>query len=142
MTYRAPINDILLSLNHGAGMQAALAAGHYADYDSEITAQVLEEAGKFAGDILAPLNRVGDTQGAKWADGVVTLPAGYAEAYRAFVEQGWGSINGPEAFGGQGLGQRHIDALHALGIALGVRTVVLVERHLEGAAGADLAARH
>ena len=48
MTYRAPINDILLALNHGAGLKAAVQAGHYGDFDGDITAAVLEEAGKFA----------------------------------------------------------------------------------------------
>ncbi len=48
MTYRAPINDILLALNHGAGLKAAVEAGHYGDFDADITAAVLEEAGKFA----------------------------------------------------------------------------------------------
>ena len=68
MTYRAPINDILLSLNHGAGLAAAVAAGHYGDFDSEITAAVLEEAGKFAADVLAPVHeRTGG------ADGFVSL---------------------------------------------------------------------
>ena len=48
MTYRAPVNDMLLALNHGAGLQAAVKAGHYGDFDADITAAVLEEAGKFA----------------------------------------------------------------------------------------------
>src|SRR5665213_3361473 len=65
MTYRAPINDMLLALNHGAGLQAAVKAGHYGDFDGDITAAVLEEAGKFAADVLAPLNRVGDENGIK-----------------------------------------------------------------------------
>ena len=45
MTYRAPINDMLLALNYGAGLQAALQAGHYGDFDGDVTAAVLEEAG-------------------------------------------------------------------------------------------------
>ena len=45
MTYRAPINDILLALNHGAGLKAAIEAGHYGDFDADITTAVLEEAG-------------------------------------------------------------------------------------------------
>ncbi len=65
MTYRAPINDMLLALNHGAGLQAAVKAGHYGDFDADITAAVLEEAGRFASDVLAPLNRVGDENGIK-----------------------------------------------------------------------------
>ena len=53
MTYRAPINDMLLALNHGAGLKAAVEAGHYGDFDADIAAAVLEEAGKFATDVLA-----------------------------------------------------------------------------------------
>ena len=60
MTYRAPINDMLLALNHGAGLQAAVKAGHYGDFDGDIAAAVLEEAGKIASDVLAPLNHTGD----------------------------------------------------------------------------------
>ena len=65
MTYRAPISDMLLALNHGAGLQAAVQAGHYGDFDADITTAVLEEAGKFATDVLAPLNRIGDQNGIK-----------------------------------------------------------------------------
>ena len=57
MTYRAPINDMLLALNHGAGLQAAVKAGHYGDFDGDIAAAVLEEAGRFASDVLAPLKQ-------------------------------------------------------------------------------------
>jgi len=52
MTYRAPLNDMLLSLNHGAGLLAAVEAGHYNGYDPEFSASVIEEAGKFATDVL------------------------------------------------------------------------------------------
>jgi len=103
MTYRAPIDDMLLALNHGAGLKAAVEAGHYGDFDTEITAAVLEEAGKFASDVLAPLNRVGDENGAKLADGKVTSAPGWPDAYRRWTEGGWNAVSGPEAFGGQGL---------------------------------------
>ena len=65
MTYRAPITTCCLSLNHGAGLKAAVEAGHYGDFDGDIARAVLEEAGKFATDVLAPLNRVGDEHGIK-----------------------------------------------------------------------------
>lgn len=103
MTYRAPINDILLSLNHGAGLAAAVAAGHYGDFDSEITAAVLEEAGKFAADVLAPLNTVGDEHGIKLDNGKVTTAPGWPDAYQRWTAAGWNAVSGPEAFGGQGL---------------------------------------
>src|SRR3954464_8198224 len=103
MTYRAPINDMLLSLNHGAGLQAAVSAGHYGDFDGDITAAVLEEAGRFATDVLAPLNRVGDEHGIKLDDAKVTTAPGWPEAYARWTQAGWNAVSGPEAFGGQGL---------------------------------------
>lgn len=103
MTYRAPINDMLLALNQGAGLQAALKAGHYGDFDGDITAAVLEEAGKFASDVLAPLNRVGDEHGIKLEGGKVTTAPGWPDAYQRWSAAGWNAVSGPEAFGGQGL---------------------------------------
>jgi acyl-CoA dehydrogenase len=103
MTYRAPINDILLALNHGAGLKAAVEAGHYGDFDGDITAAVLEEAGKFASDVLAPLNRIGDEQGIKLDGGKVTTAPGWPDAYQRWAAAGWNAVSGPEAFGGQGL---------------------------------------
>lgn len=103
MTYRAPINDMLLALNHGAGLQAAVKAGHYGDYDSEIAAAVLEEAGRFATDVLAPLNRTGDEHGIKLEDGKVITTPGWPDAYQRWIGAGWNAVSGPEAFGGQGL---------------------------------------
>src|SRR6202171_1387774 len=103
MTYRAPINDMLLALHHGAGLQAAVKAGHYGDFDADITTAVLEEARRFATDVLAPLNRVGDEHGIRLeADRVITAP-GWPEAYRRWAAGGWNAVSGPEAFGGQGL---------------------------------------
>jgi acyl-CoA dehydrogenase len=103
MTYRAPISDMLLSLNHGAGLKAAMEAGHYGDFDADIVTAVLEEAGKFATDVLAPLNRIGDEHGIKLADGKVTTAPGWPDAYKRWTDGGWNAVSGPEAFGGQGL---------------------------------------
>jgi alkylation response protein AidB-like acyl-CoA dehydrogenase len=103
MTYRAPIQDILLALNHGAGLQAAVNAGHYGDFDADITAAVLEEAGRFASDVLAPLNRVGDAHGIKLENDRVTTAPGWPDAYRRWTAGGWNAVSGPEDFGGQGL---------------------------------------
>ena len=103
MTYRAPINDMLLALNHGAGLAAAIQAGHYGDFDGDVTAAVLEEAGKFASDVLAPLNRIGDENGIKLDAGKVTTAPGWPDAYQRWIAGGWNAVSGPEAFGGQGL---------------------------------------
>ncbi len=103
MTYRAPISDMLLALNHGAGLKDAVEAGHYGDFDIEITAAILEEAGRFASEVLAPLNRAGDQHGARLDDGHVTTAPGWADAYRRWTAAGWNAVSGPEDFGGQGL---------------------------------------
>lgn len=103
MTYRAPISDMLLSLNHGAGLKAAVEAGHYGDFDADLAAAVLEEAGKFASDVLAPLNKVGDEHGIKLSDGEVRTAPGWPDAYKRWTEGGWNAVSGPEDFGGQGL---------------------------------------
>jgi acyl-CoA dehydrogenase len=103
MTYRAPINDMLLALKHGAGLQAAVEAGHYGDFDGDIAAAVLEEAGRFASDVLAPLNRVGDEHGIKLEGSSVTTAPGWPDAYKRWTAAGWNAVSGPESFGGQGL---------------------------------------
>src|SRR6202165_2997306 len=103
MTYRATINDMLLALNHGAGLQAAVKAGHYGDFDADITTAVLEEAGRFASEVLAPLNRVGDENGIKLDGGKVTTAPGWPEAYRRWTAAGWNAVSGPEAFAVKGL---------------------------------------
>ena len=103
MTYRAPITDMMLALQHGAGLEQAVKAGHYGDFDNDISAAVLEEAGRFATDVLAPLNRVGDQNGVKLADNKVTTAPGWPDAYRRWAEAGWNAVSGPEDFGGQGL---------------------------------------
>src|SRR6185503_17309069 len=64
---------------------------------------ILEGAGQFAEGEFAPLNRIGDEVGAKWSPEGVTMPAGFREAYRAYVEGGWGTLAGPSEHGGQGL---------------------------------------
>src|ERR1700741_50923 len=105
MTYTAPISDILLSLNHGAGLKAAVDAGHYGDFDGDITAAVLEEDGKFAADVLAPLNRTGAGHGIQLdgGGGTVTTAPGWPDAYKRWTGAGWNAVSGPESLGGQGL---------------------------------------
>lgn len=71
--------------------------------DTDIVDAVLEGAGAFAAGEWAPLDRIGDTVGAKWTTDGVVMPEGYAAAYQAYVEGGWGTIGSPEAYGGQGL---------------------------------------
>lgn len=103
MTYRAPVAEIAFTLKHVAGLSSLLKDDKLGDLEEDVVDAILEEAGKFASDRLAPLNVVGDTMGATLADGAVSMPDGWTEAYQDWVEAGWSSLAGPEQFGGQGL---------------------------------------
>ena len=96
MTYAAPVAEQLFVLDHVAGIAELID-------DHELVAAIVEGAGQFAAGEFAPLNRVGDEIGAKWSPDGVTMPPGFREAYRAYVEGGWGTLAGPEDHGGQGL---------------------------------------
>jgi len=102
MTYRAPVADIAFTLKHAAGFAAARRDGIF-DLADDLLEAVLEEAGKFATDIIAPLNRAGDLHGTRFHDGVVTTPPGWKEAYRSWAAAGWNGLASPEPWGGQGL---------------------------------------
>jgi acyl-CoA dehydrogenase len=105
MTYRAPVADISFALNNAAGFASALAEGLYGDLATDVVEAVLTEAGKFATDVLAPLNVIGDRAGARFKDGVVTTAPGWKEAYHAWAHAGWNGLAAPVEWGGQGLPQ-------------------------------------
>jgi alkylation response protein AidB-like acyl-CoA dehydrogenase len=75
----------------------------YAEVDADLMQQVLEESGKFVGEVIAPLNRGGDEQGARWHNGQVTMPDGFRDAYQAFWQAGWPALACDPQDGGQGL---------------------------------------
>jgi alkylation response protein AidB-like acyl-CoA dehydrogenase len=101
MTFRPPVRDLALALKV-AGHDGLIASA-FPDLDAETVSAVLEAAGSFAADVLAPLNRVGDTKGATYANGVVTAAPGFAQAYKAFADGGWNSLSAEPEHGGQGL---------------------------------------
>ncbi|MCJ8158409.1 acyl-CoA dehydrogenase [Sphingomonas sp. LaA6.9] len=103
MTYVAPVSEQRFVLEHVVKIGELADTEKYAAASPDMVDAILEGAGQFAEGEYAPLNRAGDEIGAQWKDGVVTMPPGFREAYQAFVDGGWGSINGPEAYGGQGL---------------------------------------
>ena len=103
MSYRAPVEDIAFTLKHAAGMRDALEQGFYGDLAEDVIDAVLGEAGKFATDVIAPLNRAGDKHGTPFKDGAVTMPPGWKEAYAAWAAAGWNGLAAPEKFGGQEL---------------------------------------
>ncbi len=101
MSYRAPAADIAFTLKHGAGLASALAQG--GELAAEDIDAVLEEAGRFATDVLAPLNAIGDRHGTPFKDGAVTMPPGWKEAYRSWAGAGWNAVSLPAQWGGQAL---------------------------------------
>ena len=84
MTYAAPVADIAFALRHAAGLANALESGLYGDdLSGDVTDAILEEAGKYASDVIAPLNALGDRHGTPFKDGRVTMPPGFKQAYPA-----------------------------------------------------------
>ncbi len=105
MTYRAPVADIAFALKHATGFAPALAQGLYGDLAEDLVDAVLGEAGRFATDVLAPLNVVGDRHGTPFRDGSVTTPPGWRQAYRDWAAAGWNGLAAPAQWGGQDLPQ-------------------------------------
>jgi butyryl-CoA dehydrogenase len=103
MSYRAPVAEMAFVMRHVAGLDTGIAEGLYGDLTADLVGSVLEEAGRFAEDVIAPLNRVGDQHGTPLKDGAVTMPPGWKEAYAAWTAAGWNALSGPEEYGGQGL---------------------------------------
>ena len=102
-SYRPPVADMLFTLRHVAGLDRMIADGLAPGLEEDVSAAILEEAAKFAAERLAPLNRVGDQEGARFKDGLVTTAPGFREAYRDWAAAGWNALPGPTEFGGQGL---------------------------------------
>ncbi len=100
--YIPPIDDYRFLMGSVLGFDAAMAELSL-DIDTDLAATVLEEAGKLCAERLHPINREGDEQGSLLANGVVTTPPGFADAYREFVAAGWPALAGDPAYGGQGL---------------------------------------
>ena len=101
--YRAPVEEIAFTLKHVVGLEKALEAGRLGDLSSDLVDAVLQEAGRFASDEIAPLAKVGDQQGAVFKDGNVTMPDGWRDLYQRWIEGGWNALSGPVEYGGQGL---------------------------------------
>ena len=103
MTYTPATQDQLLAIRVNAGIEELAQSEKFAAAEPDMVEAIVGGIGEFAAGEWAPLNRVGDLEGAKLENGVVTLPDGFAAAYEHYVEQGWNAISGPTEFGGQGL---------------------------------------
>ncbi len=104
MTYTAPVKDIAFVLNHVIGLADIARLDGFEEASPDLVEAILEESARFTGDVLAPLNWVGDQQGSQWQDGEVKTPDGWREAYAQFVENGWGSSGSDDGIGAIGFG--------------------------------------
>ena len=102
--YVAPLKDIRFVMQELAGLDQVIALPGCEEASPDVIDAILDEAAKFAGAVLSPLNRVGDREGAKWKDTVVTTSPGFKEAYRQFVDNGWNGLGCDPEFGVWGAG--------------------------------------
>ncbi len=115
MTYAAPVRDIRFSLEEIAGLAELRSQGLFLDASSDVLEQILNEAGKLASDVLAPLNAPGDRAGTQLTpEGEVISPAGFADAYQKFVDGAWLSVPFDPAIGGMGLPKGVALAVHEM----------------------------
>src|ERR1700733_14482147 len=101
--YAPPLADIKFVLTRLNGLERLSALPGYEAVSEDVVDAVLDETAKIASEVFAPLNDIGDRIGAKFENGKVTMPPGFCDAYRAFVEGGWNGLPVAEERGGQGL---------------------------------------
>ncbi|QNA83662.1 acyl-CoA dehydrogenase [Sphingomonas sp. So64.6b] len=102
--YTPPVRDVRFILEHVVGLHAHANLPGFQNATPDVVDAVLDEGGKFVAEVLFPLNHSGDQEGCtRHDDGSVTTPAGFKQAYQAFVESGWGTLSAPEEFGGQAM---------------------------------------
>jgi alkylation response protein AidB-like acyl-CoA dehydrogenase len=105
-TYHAPLPEMQFVLNDVAGLSQVASLPGFEDATPDTVTAILEEAGKFATEVLDPLNATGDREGSKLlSDGTVKTPAGFKAAYRQYIENGWNGLTKPSEYGGQHLPQ-------------------------------------
>ena len=101
--YFAPVREMRFVLDEIAGIEVLTGLPGFEDLSLDLVDAILEEAGRFTANELAPINRSGDISGNRLENGVVYTPEGFKEAYAKFVEAGWGGVAFDSAYGGQGL---------------------------------------
>lgn len=109
--YQAPVKEMNFTLNDVIDVKEVTSLEKFQDADDDLIEAILIEGAKFTGDVLSPLNRIGDLNPSTVSDGVVTTPPGFKEAYQQYCENGWNGITANIEYGGQGLP-------HALGLPI------------------------
>src|ERR1700748_920861 len=103
MPYRSPVNDVLFSLSAVADLPGFLSQGRIGDLDWEAVTSIVTEAGRFATEEIAPLNRIRDLDGATYENGGVRTAAGVADGNQRGAGAAWKGASAPAEFGGMGL---------------------------------------
>src|SRR5450631_3413915 len=101
--YQAPLADMRFVLRELVDMELLAQLPGFGEMTPDVAEAVLDEAAKFAGAVLSPLNRSGDLEGVRWQDGQVLTAGGWKQAYARFMADGWGALSCPAEFGGQNL---------------------------------------
>lgn len=102
-TYIPPVRDMQFVLNELAGLEAVTQLPGHEECTPDLVEAIMDEAGKFASEVIDPINAVGDRQGCTWKEGKVSAADGFKAAYTLFVETGWNAMPCSTEFGGQGL---------------------------------------
>ncbi|MET1414120.1 acyl-CoA dehydrogenase [Roseibium sp. HPY-6] len=137
--YRAPVDEIAFTLKHVCGLHELQKTEHHAELGDDLVDAILNEAGRFAAEEIAPLNAVADKNGTTLENGKVTTPPGWRDAYHAWIEGGWNGLSADTEAGGQGLPQMLSAAAmemwnsgsmaFAIGPTLTIGAVEAMERH-------------
>ncbi|GAA0778113.1 acyl-CoA dehydrogenase [Roseibium denhamense] len=137
--YRAPVDEISFTLKQVCGLPDLQNSGSYEDLGDDLVDAILNEAGRFATEEIAPLNSVADKHGTPLNDGVVTTPPGWRDLYHAWIEGGWNGLSASAEAGGQGLPQMLACAAmemwnsgsmaFAIGPTLTIGAVEAIEKH-------------
>ena len=103
VTYKAPVKDIVFGYEVIDSYNVLNKISEFSDFSEDIVIPTMEECAKFSEEVLAPINAIGDQQGATIENGNVTMPVEFVDAYKKFAEAGWASISLPEEIGGGGM---------------------------------------
>ena len=102
-TYEAPLKDMQFVICELAGLDQVTALPGWQETDQEVVIAILQEASRFASEVLTPLNRVGDQAGVIWKDGNVIMAPGFREAYQSYIDTGWNRLGFEPEYGGQAI---------------------------------------
>ena len=103
VNYKAPVKDVIFAFEVLNSYETLQKINRFSEFGPDVAVPAIEECAKFAEEVLAPINSIGDTHGATFSDGEVIMPPGFKEAYEKFTKAGWASMSLPNEIGGGGM---------------------------------------